>query len=626
MHRKKLKKHKKGDTMSKLPVRIRRDKDLKQIMIQFLVFVIFIPMLCFSALSYKIYEKSMENSVSQYSLQLTQQIATNLDIKLSSYQDLLMQVIMDDDIIQTLKSVGGGSDSYVESVRLGTQVLDYVLVNPEFESIAFLTEDQYINTVFRWDGESLHDEIYQKTMTDKNRFQWFGSRVQIYRDTVGTHKAKVFSVSKEVNDFVYGGSMDTVIVVDIQDKVIKEICNKISKEKLPLTWCIADPDGNVVFPGNTKFGIDNINVLFSDEVNKANENRVQANYYAEGDYEGEHLLVSNSGLDVNEWRIITFLDYQYISSEAAKSLRPIISVFMIILVVLSAGMWGLLKTIATPLKQLTSMMKYPVKGDFSHKIEPVRGGVKEIEVLQDSYNYMLDCINRLVDEVYQEGEQKRIVQIKALESQINPHFLYNTLDTIKWTALLQKADNAATMASLLSKLLHISLSKGEDLICLTDEIEHVKAYIGIQRFRLDTVFDVIFVVDPKAEECYVPKIILQPFVENSMLHGLSKGTNGVIEVICNVEEDNLIISVNDNGVGMDLSKSYEETISDWKIKQHFSGIGVKNVDERIKLICGKEYGVTIKSKVGYGTMVTITLPIVLNREGEKRLNDKGDNS
>lgn len=612
--------------MSKLPVRIRRDKDLKQIMIQFLVFVIFIPMLCFSALSYKIYEKSMENSVSQYSLQLTQQIATNLDIKLSSYQDLLMQVIMDDDIIQTLKSVGGGSDSYVESVRLGTQVLDYVVVNPEFESIAFLTEDQYINTVFRWDGESLHDEIYQKTMTDKNRFQWFGSRVQIYRDTVGTHKAKVFSVSKEVNDFVYGGSMDTVIVVDIQDKVIKEICNKISKEKLPLTWCIADPDGNVVFPGNTKFGIDNINVLFSDEVNKANENRVQANYYAEGDFEGEHLLVSNSGLDVNEWRIITFLDYQYISGEAVKSLRPIISVFMIILVVISTGMWGLLKTIATPLKQLTSMMKYPVKGDFSHKIEPVRGGVKEVEVLQDSYNYMLDCINRLVDEVYQEGEQKRIVQIKALESQINPHFLYNTLDTIKWTALLQKADNAATMASLLSKLLHISLSKGEDLICLTDEIEHVKAYIGIQRFRLDTVFDVVFVVDPKAEECYVPKIILQPFVENSMLHGLSKGTNGVIEVICNVEEDNLIISVNDNGVGMDLSKSYEETISDWKIKQHFSGIGVKNVDERIKLICGKEYGVTIKSKVGYGTMVTITLPIVLNREGEKRLNDKGDNS
>lgn len=626
MHRNNLKNHKKEDIMSKLRRRMRRDKDLKQIIIQFLVFVIFIPMLCFSALSYKIYEKSMENSVSQYSLQLTQQIATNLDIKLSSYQDLLMQVIMDDDIIQTLKSVGGGSDSYVESVRLGTQVLDYVVVNPEFESIAFLTEDQYINTVFRWDGETLHDEIYQKTITEKNRFQWFGSRVQVYRDTVGTHKAKVFSVSKEVNDFAYGGSMDTVIVVDIQDKVIKEICNKISKEKLPLTWCIADSSGNVVFRGNTKFEIDNINVLFSDEVNKANEDRVQANYYAEGDYEGEHLLVSNSGLDVNEWRIITFLDYQYISTEAVKSLRPIISVFMIILVVLSTGMWGLLKTIAAPLKKLTNMMKYPVKGDFSHKIEPVRGGVKEIEVLQDSYNYMLDCINRLVDEVYQEGEQKRIVQIKALESQINPHFLYNTLDTIKWTALLQKADNAATMASLLSKLLHISLSKGEDLIRLTDEIEHVKAYIGIQRFRLDTVFDVVFVVDPKTEECYVPKIILQPFVENSMLHGLSKGPNGVIEVICNIEEDNLIISVNDNGVGMDLSKSYEETISDWEIKQHFSGIGVKNVDERIKLICGKKYGVTIKSKVGYGTMVTITLPVVLTREEGKKLNDKGNNS
>lgn len=605
---------------------VRQNKGLRQIMIQFLIFVILIPMLFFSYLSYQIYENSMEDSVSQYSLQLTRQVATNLDIKLSSYKDMLIQIITDANVLSTLKNVRDSSGTYVESVRLGTQIIHYVAVAPEFKSIAFLTEDQYIKTIYQWDDMSLHDEVYQSTIADKNKFQWFGSREQIYRDNVGKHEADVFSVSKEVNDVIYGGSMDTVIVVDIQNQVIETICNKISEAELPLTWCIADPLGNVVFRGNTKFDLDNINTLFSDKTIMGLKQQAQSNYFVEGNYDHEHLLVSSSGLEVNKWRIITFLNYDYISREAAKSLQSIVIVFLLIFAILAAGMLGLVKTIATPMNQLAAMMKYPVKGDFNHKVEQVRNGVKEIEVLQKSYNFMLDQINLLIGEVYQEGEQRRIVQIKALESQINPHFLYNTLDTIKWTALLQKADNAATMASMLSKLLHISLGKGGDLIRVADEIEHVKAYIGIQRFRMDMEFDVVFMVHPKAEEYYVPKILLQPFVENSILHGFANGKKGVIEVICNIEGENLTFLVNDNGAGMDLSKLYGENIPDQERKQRFSGIGVKNVDERIKLICGKEYGVTIKSKIGYGTMVTITLPIVINKQIDGGSNDKGFDS
>lgn len=607
--------------MPGLKVKLKKNKSLKQIMLQSLILVILVPMLFFSYLSYKIYENSIEDSVSQYSLQLTQQIATNLDIKLASYQDLLIQIIMDADIIQTLKGVLDSSESYVESVRLGTKILHYVAVSPEFKSIAFLTEEQYINTIFRWDDMPLHEEAFQKTMADKNKFQWFGGREQIYRDTVGKHKADVFSVSKEVNDVIYGGSLDTVIVIDIQNQVIETICDKISKAELPLTWCIADSSGNIVFRGNTGFELDNINSVFSDATEGKIEEQELSNYYVEADYNNVHLLVSSSELEINEWRFITFLDYEYIRSEAAKSLQPIVYVFLLIFAVLAAGMLGLLRRISTPVNQLADMMDYPVKGDFTHKVDLVSNGVKEIEVLQKSYNFMLERINQLIDEVYKEGEQKRIVQIKALESQINPHFLYNTLDTIKWTALLQKADNAAMMASMLSKLLHISLGKGRELIRVTDEVEHVKAYIGIQRFRLDMEFEVVFMISPQTEECYVPKILLQPFVENSILHGFSNGTKGVIEIFCNIEEDKLIFSVNDNGVGMDLSKVYEDTIPERERAQRFSGIGVKNVDERIKLICGKEYGVTIKSKIGYGTMVTITLPIVMNKEGDGGSND-----
>ena len=151
------------------------------------------------------------------------------------------------------------------------------------------------------------------------------------------------------------------------------------------------------------------------------------------------------------------------------------------------------------------------------------------------------------------------------------------------------------------------------MILLKNEVEHVKAYVGIQKYRMDIDFDVIYMIEEETKNLMIPKILFQPFVENSIIHGFTKDIKGIIEIISFISEDTLILQVNDNGIGIE-----ERKISNLKREEEkgnrFSSIGIQNVRERIRLICGTEYGVKLNSKAGYGTSVEIRLPIQKQEE------------
>lgn len=258
-------------------------------------------------------------------------------------------------------------------------------------------------------------------------------------------------------------------------------------------------------------------------------------------------------------------------------------------------------------------MRQVIKGDFNVRIEvdESKSTSDEIAVLQTCFNYMVAKIDELIQRVYEEQNAKRISEIKALEGQINPHFLYNTLDIIKWTALFQKANKAAEMATLLSRLLHISLSKGKEVIAIEEEVEHVTCYIGIQRVRLNFTIDVHFNIQDNIKQCKTPKLILQPIVENAIIHGLgNKVEDGRIDINCMQVGEKIKFEVIDNGRGMAMDEINNIKIKEEHKKNRFSGIGIDNVDERIRLICGKEYGIQIESELGQGTKVIIWIPKV----------------
>ncbi len=576
---------------------------LTKIMVLFAVLFFCLPMIVFSFFSYSVFQENIEKRVSEYSLLLTKQIETNLDLKLGEYKDLIIQIIRDPDIVKEIKTLKREKADVVGNPRLSTQIVQYISVAPEFKSIAFLSREQYIKSIFVWNDMSLREEVYDATVEGKNLFQWFGQRDQTYRDSFGEHSESVFSMSKGVWDFTSGENLDTVIVIDISASSLADICNKIIAKDLPLSWCIVDAQGKLQFSSGNFLDIKNI-----DEIMEYSAYKDRENYYADGSFEGHDYLVSSSKLEVNEWRIITLLDERYIHENVVDSEKPLMAALAVILAAMMAGIFIMIKKVIYPINNLAKVMKGPVGEHQLDYPQEISSPIEEISVLYHSYNTMMQEIDRLIQEVYEKGEQKRIVQIKALESQINPHFLYNTLDTIKWTALIQEGKNAAEMASMLSKLLHISLSGGNEMIPLKNEVEHVKAYVGIQKYRMDIEFHVVYMIEEGTEDLLVPKILFQPFVENSIIHGFKKGTKGMIEVLAFLSDDALILQVNDNGVGIEEQKMSSLKTNRDKGKR-FSNIGIYNVRERIRLICGPGYGIKINSKVGYGTNVEMKLPV-----------------
>ena len=207
--------------------------------------------------------------------------------------------------------------------------------------------------------------------------------------------------------------------------------------------------------------------------------------------------------------------------------------------------------------------------------------------------------------------------LKALQAQINPHFLYNTLDSIVWMAEMDRSPEVVEMTSALSRLFRISISRGLERIPLRDEVDHVRSYLTIQKMRYGDRFCHRIDVDDSLLNHTVLKIMLQPLVENAIYHGIrSLSYTGLIEIGARAEEDNLFVWVQDNGTGMDASELHRliESINasdETPTNITRQGLGVRNVHERIKLYFGKEYGLLVSSAPGEGTRITCSLPLVL---------------
>ncbi|MGN8771886.1 sensor histidine kinase [Paenibacillus barengoltzii] len=226
------------------------------------------------------------------------------------------------------------------------------------------------------------------------------------------------------------------------------------------------------------------------------------------------------------------------------------------------------------------------------------------------FNLMLRRIRELMDQIIQEQEAKRKSELDVLQSQINPHFLYNTLNSVTRLAELGRNEEVVTTITSLSRFFRISLSKGKHIISVQDELEHVRHYLIIQTIRFKNKFRYEIRADEAALKCSTLKLILQPLVENAIHHGIEKSAEeGFIDIEARLEGDNLIFRILDNGIGM-TSDTVEKLLSGNIRSERGSGVGVRNVQERITLYYGPGYGLHFESEPEEGTTVTITIPAV----------------
>ena len=291
-------------------------------------------------------------------------------------------------------------------------------------------------------------------------------------------------------------------------------------------------------------------------------------------------------------------------------------IFSIILIISAVGFsvvaaWGLSKSIYTPIKKLHDVTTTITKNDLQALM--TSDNVDEITELGMSFNIMIGKIKELLDSKIKEQENLKKAELRALQAQINPHFLYNTLDTIIWMAESKKTDQVIKIVSALSNFFRISLSKGMDWITIGEELERIRNYLTIQKMRYRDILDYKIEVDEDVSENTILKLILQPLVENALYHGIkNKRQGGTIWVRARRKgNEEVLLEVEDNGIGFtpeklaQLRAELEDDSGDIKLE---SGFGIGNVNKRIRLYYGEPYGLSIQSEYTTGTCVTLVIP------------------
>jgi two-component system sensor histidine kinase YesM len=291
-------------------------------------------------------------------------------------------------------------------------------------------------------------------------------------------------------------------------------------------------------------------------------------------------------------------------------------IFSIILIISAVGFsvvaaWSLSRSIYTPIKKLHDVTATITKNDLQALM--TSDNVDEITELGMSFNIMIGKIKELLDSKIKEQENLKKAELRALQAQINPHFLYNTLDTIIWMAESKKTDQVVKIVSALSNFFRISLSKGMDWITIGEELERIRSYLTIQKMRYRDILDYKIEVEESVSDNTILKLILQPLVENALYHGIkNKRQGGTISVRARRKgKEEVLLEVEDNGIGFtpeklaQLRAELEDDSGDIKLE---SGFGIGNVNKRIRLYYGKPYGLSIQSEYATGTCVTLVIP------------------
>ena len=334
----------------------------------------------------------------------------------------------------------------------------------------------------------------------------------------------------------------------------------------------------------------------------------QEKNYMNADFKGTDHLIMIEYLPTFDLYLVNLIDkkaaFENIIDKKSIVLICLLFIFLAIIIVFFAS-----RKVTNSLSNLVKQIENTPKNEFDHYI-PVTGTYETIQIGQ-AFNSMLDELHEYVDKLVLIQNQKRNAELAALQQQINPHFLYNTLTSIKFMVQQGGKEEAAETVNALISLLQNTIGNISETITVKQEIDNLKSYILINQKRYGERIRVNYFIEPECNEIQIPKLILQPFIENSFFHGFNKKSGGTINVLVWKEGAILICEVLDNGDGMEVSA--DNKLPDTKRKREmFSGIGVRNVDERIRLIYGEAYGVSISSKIGEGTKVRISIPIVTN--------------
>lgn len=410
----------------------------------------------------------------------------------------------------------------------------------------------------------------------------------------------VITLSRGIRDREGSGEKEGVFFIDLNYSAISELCDQSTVGTKGYAF-ILDARGNIVYHPQqqqlyNELQTENISLIMDTE-----DDTVLTGTGSNGK------LYSISRSDKTGWTVVDCTNVRELLSKSrqAQSIYVLTAVILVIVALLFSRFMA--RSITLPIQKLRDSMEKVQEGDFSVS-DVVVDSDNEIGSLTKSFDVMTHRIQELMEQNVHEQEEKRKSELKALQSQINPHFLYNTLDSIIWMAEGRKYEEVVLMTASLARLLRQSISNEDEVVPIANEVEYAKGYLTIQKMRYKDKLEFQIDVDPSILHIPLIKLVLQPIIENAIYHGLKyKESKGLLIIKGFMKDGNAVLQVIDDGVGMS-----EETLAHiydrHKVNYHSNGVGVYNVQKRLKLYYGEDYGITYESAEGKGTTATITIP------------------
>ena len=311
--------------------------------------------------------------------------------------------------------------------------------------------------------------------------------------------------------------------------------------------------------------------------------------------------------------IVSAFDYTQALNDIDES-TYVFAISLCVTLFVLAAVFLLIRQITKPIKLLVHTMENVTEKGLPDKIEAVGKGY-EVRQLSLAFNVMIDNLNRYVNQLILLEQEKRRMEIHTLQMQINPHFIYNTLTSIKWLIWQENVDTAIQSIDTFTLLIRNTVSDSQSFILTAEETENLKNYCFLQKIRFGQQIQTNIYLNPSAANCRIPKLLLQPFLENSFFHAFTNRQQGVISVIIDCHGENLVCEVIDDGVGMPQSQA--DALLDGKPNDRGHSIGIPNVISRIHLLFGERYGVKIYSEPGCGTTIKVTLPVIHDENSDE---------
>lgn len=565
------------------------------------IVVALIPFLMFSIVSGSIFLDHAQKTAEEHSVQLIHQVSNSMDVYVETIEKMVnyIQLELQDTPFFTMETEDApGWESETDYIR---SVLENVAnSHREVAGIFIATkEDLYVSTgMSRISRDPFQNERwYREASENPEEIQLIS--VVTGRNIVTNRSYSiddVFSLAKAVQDPETGEVLG-VILLDIRHDIIQSSINGVTIGEKGFVFVMDQEDNIVYTPVN---GI----------VYRVNPKWVKAMEPMSVQIQGGSYQIRSELSPYTGWRTVGVFSMDEVMSSVNTIVYILFTCVIISLVLVVIVSFKFSRTLTNPIFKLKRLMKQAESGDLTVRFNFEHND--EIGELGQSFNHMIARIDQLIQMVYVEQENKRTAEMKSLQEQIKPHFLYNTLDTISWMARDYDAEDIVRLVDALTNMFRIGLSHGKDIITVKEEITHVSNYLYIQKIRYKDKLNNVIHVDESLYAIEVPKLILQPLVENAIYHGVkAKRGGGTITITGVPEGENLVFTVQDNGAGMPQEKVEElnRRMSERSVLDEQKSFGLFYIRERIQLCYGTGYGVHVESALGEGTRVTITLPL-----------------